>query len=117
LHLLTFECFLIFAGIICLLAKQIAFGCICLSISLLSFAFILHAYAFASLHLLACYINWCLCICLLCYLFSYIKWCYAFACLLTSAYSLDSLCFLALFTFVLACLAFDVDICLLAFSC
>ena len=42
LHLLTFECFLIFAGIICLLAKQIAFGCICLSISLLSFCMLMH---------------------------------------------------------------------------
>jgi hypothetical protein len=76
LHLLTFECLLIFAGIICLLAKQIAFGCICLSISLVSFAFILHAYAFASLHLLAyllIYFYLLYCICLLRNLFGYIN--------------------------------------------
>jgi hypothetical protein len=103
LHLLTFECFLIFAGIICLLAKQIAFGCICLSISLLSFAFILHTYAFASLHLLACYINWCLCICLLCYLFSYINRCLCI-CLLAYICPFTWFPLLSCFVYICACL-------------
>jgi hypothetical protein len=73
LHLLTFECLLIFAGIICLLAKQIAFVCICLSISLLLFAFyfaclcicffaftclLADLFPFALLHLLASLFVW-----------------------------------------------------------